>query len=84
MKAKLLKKMRERFKMEFDQNLVFEPYKITFRYLRFGNETVSISFKTKEEMFNEYRLLIVRFSGHIYGCYKNRKKKPIELITHCK
>jgi hypothetical protein len=83
MKVKLLKKMRERFTMEFNPNNIKRPYILTVKYKRFDNETHQQTFIEKEALFDYYREHMIILSGRIYGCYKKRRTKPNITIKHC-
>jgi hypothetical protein len=84
MRVKLLKKIRSRYEMTYNPNVGEDgrPYKIILRY-NWNNDTISESFKTKEEMFETYRKSVIRYCGKLYFQYPRDKSKPIQIIKHC-
>lgn len=84
MKVKLLKKARARHTMTYDPNNMMYPYKLVVRYNRNGNKASDV-YKTKKQMFEIYRLSMIRICNNVYYQVKKPKNlKPIEVINHCK
>ena len=84
MKAKLLKKIRSRYTMTFNPNIVEGgfPYKITLMYKKYTDETTSETFQTKEEMFKAYRSSVLYYCAKLYHQYPKNRDKPLQTIKH--
>ena len=85
MKGKLLKKIRSRYTMTFNPNIVEGgfPYKITLMYKKYTDETISETFQTKEKMFEAYRSSVLYYCGKLYHQYPRNRDKPNQTIKHC-
>ena len=84
MKAKLLKKIRSRYTMTFNPNVVEGgfPYKITFMCNKTTGEIIYKTFQTKEKMFDAYRRSVIYYCGKLYHQYPRNRDKPLQTIRH--